>query len=316
MARIVDPLRELGVPIEAAAGRTAPLVISARPSGVSLRGRSFSLPVASAQVKTALLLAGLGADGIMEITEPGPSRDHSERLLREMGVKIEVELDQYRIRLTPPRSPMRPLELTLPGDISSAAFLVCAALIVPGSEITLLDVGLNPTRTGLLDALLEMGARIEIAPHVGTGNEPRGDIQIRSSALNGIEIRGSQVVRMIDEFPIFAVAAALAHGETLVREARELRHKESDRISTLCAELQALGVEIEELPDGFRIQGQLRLSGGAVVNGHGDHRLAMAECVAGLAAKEEVVVEGAEIIAQSYPTFVDQLAGLGGRILA
>jgi 3-phosphoshikimate 1-carboxyvinyltransferase len=314
MTRIMEPLQAMGVPIHSVEGGRAPLVISPRPPGECLQARSFTLPVASAQVKTALLLAGLGAEGVTEIVGPGPSRDHTERLLADMGVEIEAETERDLVRLTPPDQPLSPLDLTLPGDFSSAAFLICAALISPGSEIMLRDVGLNPTRTGLLDALIRMGARVEITHDPQPGIEPRGDIRVSSSTLRGIAINGPQVVRMIDEFPVFAIAAALAEGETVVHGAEELRHKESDRISALCNELQSIGGEVEELPDGFRIQGRPRLKGGVVVKSHNDHRLAMAFCVAGLAADEEVAVDGAGIISQSYPGFLHQIAQFGARI--
>jgi 3-phosphoshikimate 1-carboxyvinyltransferase len=314
MGRIIGPLREMGVPLEADPGDVAPLRLGPREQGASLRGLSIDLPVASAQVKSALLLAGLGADGTTDLREPGPSRDHTERLLASMGVKIVTEPEANRVRLQPPDCPLRPLRLRLPGDISSAAFLIVAALIVPGSDLILRDVGLNPTRIGLLDVLRRMGARVEILDQVEEHGEPKGDLRIRFSDLQGIDVGGPVVVRMIDEFPIFAVAAALAQGRTTVSQAEELRYKESDRISTLCTELRALGVAIEERRDGFLIQGGHRLKGGVQVQSHGDHRLAMALMVAGLAAQEPVIVEGAEMMDESFPEFPDLLRRLGAEV--
>jgi 3-phosphoshikimate 1-carboxyvinyltransferase len=314
MGRIVHPLREMGVPLTAASGDTAPIRLESRKQGTLLRALTFDLPVASAQVKSALLLAGLGADGTMDLREPGPSRDHTERLLAGMGAEIVVEPQTHRVRLKPPAQPLQPLRLRLPGDISSAAFLIVAALIVPGSDLLLREVGLNPTRIGLLDVLGRMGARVEILNQTQEYGEPKGDLRIRSSELRGVEVDGSVVVRMIDEFPILAVAAASAQGRTIVSQAEELRHKESDRISTLCAELGSMGAVIEERQDGFLIEGGHRLKGDVQVHSHGDHRLAMALAVAGLAAEEPIVVEGAEMMDESFPEFADLLRQLGAEV--
>lgn len=316
MRRIVEPLRKMGTQIEAASGGTAPLILSRRQPGNRLRGLSTSLPVASAQVKSAILLAALGAEGETKIEEPGPSRDHTERLLLGMGVPVVRDTAAFRVTLIPPNHPLLPLQLCLPGDISSGAFLICAALIVPGSEIILHNVGLNPTRIGLLNALEAMGAQMDMELKADEHGEPVGDVCVRSSNLHGIEVEGQLVVRMIDEFPIFAVAAAVADGETVVRGAQELRYKESDRISALCSVLSAIGVDIEEFPDGFRIRGRQTLKGDAQVSGHGDHRLAMALCVAGLVAEQPIVLEDAEIIDQSFPGFVGQLHDLGAEVVA
>ena len=314
MRRIVDPLREMGAQIEAASGGTAPLILSRRRPGDRLRGLSTSLPVASAQVKSAILLAALGADGETKVEEPGPSRDHTERLLSGMGVQVVCDPAAFQVTLIPPNRPLQPLHFCNPGDISSAAFLICAALVVPGSEITVHNVGLNPTRIGLLNALEGMGAQMDIELNADEHGEPVGDIRVHSSNLHGIEVEGELVVRMIDEFPIFAIAAAVADGETVVRGAQELRYKESDRISTLCQVLNVVGADIEELPDGFRIQGKQTLKGDAKVNSHGDHRLAMALCVAGLVTEQPIVLEDGEIIDQSFPGFLGQLHDLGAEV--
>jgi 3-phosphoshikimate 1-carboxyvinyltransferase len=318
MDRIVDPMRQMGIPVEAANG-FAPLHLNK--SAFPLKSLHYSLPVASAQVKTCLLLAALAADDTSILVEPGPSRDHTERLLRQQGIVVESEIIQvnghrvYQTALHPPqRLGFSPLHLSLPGDFSSAAFLIVAAAIVPGSQIILRNTGLNPTRTGLLDALLAMGADIRILdPHTNNG-EPAGDLVVRYSPLKGIDIGGEQVVRMIDEFPVFAVAAACAEGKTTVYDSLELRHKESDRISCLCNALRNLNVDITERPDGFVINGQGRIPGGGVTNSHHDHRLSMSMLVAGLAAPSTVAVQDAEVFTQSFPEFVSVLNALGAEI--
>jgi 3-phosphoshikimate 1-carboxyvinyltransferase len=243
-------------------------------------------------------------------------------MLNAMGVEVKssiyTDADGRPLRwvtsLNPPESGrLRPLQITLPNDLSAAAFLIVAALITPGSQLHLHGVGLNPTRTGLLDTLLEMGADIQIHPTADRGGEPTGDLVVRHSALRGVEVSGERVVRMIDEFPVFAVAAAYAHGETRVRDAEELRHKESDRISALGGELRALGVDFSETSDGFIVRGGRTLGGGRVQS-HGDHRLAMSLAVAGLAAQAPVQVAGAEMIHESFPDFVSVIRSLGASI--
>ena len=319
MKRIVEPLQAMGVSIQASPGYTAPLNLAGRASNRKLLPLEYNLPVASAQVKSCLLLAALDADGTTTLREPGPSRDHTERMLNAMGVAIAKETksipgDQvclYETRLTPPNPPeLAPLSLDIPGDISSASFLIVAALITPGSSITLQGVGLNPTRTGLLDALQSMGADIQISNLTESHGEPIGDLLVRYGPLRSTQISGSLVVRMIDEFPAFAVAAANAQGRSVVSQAAELRNKESDRISDLCGELLRLGVDVEETADGFAINGGEILKGGEV-DPHADHRLAMALAVAGLAAQEPVVIQDAGIIAESYPKFGSSLRDLG-----
>jgi 3-phosphoshikimate 1-carboxyvinyltransferase len=241
-------------------------------------------------------------------------------MLRSQGIAVSSEkLAQdgrtvYVTRLTPPYTlAFKPLVLSLPGDFSSAAFLIVAALITPGSSIVLREVGLNPARTGLLDALLAMGGDICISNPATRSGEPVGDLEVKASRLHGTRVGGEQVVRMIDEFPIFAVAAAYADGETAVSDAAELRLKESDRIAGLCSELRRLGASAEERPDGFVITGG-DLPGGTTVDPHGDHRLAMSLAVAGLAAGKPVVISGAEIVDESYPEFVPALRVLGARL--
>ncbi len=319
MKRIVEPLQQMGVSISSTDGH-APLVL--QKSSLPLRPLDYSLPVASAQVKSCLLLAALAAGGQTTLREPGPSRDHTERILRSLGVRVkserlslpELDTDQYLTQLFPPRQLLLPaLDLELPGDFSAAAFLVVAALITPGSEVSLQQVGLNPTRTGLLDALLEMGADIQVSVTGESSGEPVGSLVVRHSNLRGTQVTGPLVVRMIDEFPAFAIAAAFAEGETRVSQAGELRYKESDRIAALCTELASLGANVAETADGFIIQGK-RLAGGEQVASHGDHRLAMALAVAGLACQQPVTVLGAGIITESFPAFEQTVADLGGQL--
>ena len=318
MNRIVEPLQQMGVDIQASGG-CAPLTL--RPTPFPLRPLNYTLPVASAQIKTCLLLAALAADGTTSLVEPGPSRDHSERMLRSMGVTITAEKSYsdgkplYKTSLTPPKGRvLAPLAMALPGDFSSAAFLIVAAVITPGSNVTIQGVGLNSARTGLLDALLGMGADICITAQADRSGEPVGDLIIKYSRLHGTNICGEQVVRMIDEFPIFAIAAAYADGTTTVSEAAELRLKESDRIGVLCEELGKLGVQATEHPDGFTIHGGAPVQGG-VLEPHGDHRLAMSLAVAGLASQAPVTIQDARIIEESYPEFTQTLQSLGGRLV-
>jgi 3-phosphoshikimate 1-carboxyvinyltransferase len=306
MRRITDPLRHMGAEIEDQEG-CAPLVIHGRP----LHGTVHSLNVASAQVKSALLLAGLYADGPTVVRQCGPARDHTERMLAAMGVEIEV--DGLDVTLRPPAA-LSPLALRVPGDLSSAAFVIVAALLVPGAEVTVERVGINPTRTGLLDVLWAMGAQVAVEREGQQGGEPVADLVVRSTQgrhtpLHGTTVQGDVVVRMIDEFPILAVAATQASGETVVRDAAELRVKETDRIATVVAELRKLGARIEPYPDGFRVSGPTPLHG-ATVDSHGDHRLGMALAVAGLVAEGETVVQNAGCIADSFPGFAQVLDGL------
>lgn len=317
MGRIVAPLRAMGAPIEAGPGQCAPLVLSARPADQPLKSIQYRLPVASAQVKSCLLLAALAADGPVTLTEPSLSRDHTERMLSSMGVSISTPSfgpdGSATVTLTPPAGPLAPLSLALPGDFSSAAFLIAAALIAPGSDVLIREAGLNPTRTGLLEALRSMGADIRIETSGERSGEPVGDLRVRYSPLRGTRVTGDLGVRMIDEFPVFAVAASFAAGRTEVCGVEELRHKESDRISAVGHELANLGVTATETVDGFAIHGGQTVRGGTV-QAHGDHRLAMSLALAGLAAGQPVVVPGAEIISESFPEFVSVLSCLGAQI--
>jgi 3-phosphoshikimate 1-carboxyvinyltransferase len=311
MARITQPLRAMGVEIDAAAQECAPLVIQAR-AMQRLRSIEYHLPVASAQVKSCLLLAALSADGPVTLHEPGPSRDHTERMLASMGVEIACQ--EHTVRLVPPDKPLRPITFTPPGDFSSAAFLIVAALITPGSKVILREVGLNPTRTGLLDALLSMGAEIQIENVCDRAGERVGDLIVRHSQLTGTQVSGETVVRMIDEFPVFSIAAAFAKGKTQVCDAVELRYKESDRIAVLCQELRGIGINVVEAPDGFTIDHSEPVRGGSV-HAHGDHRIAMSLALAGLASTQPVIVHQAEMIFESFPEFTSALSHLGANIL-
>ncbi len=305
MRRITEPLRRMGAQIADTDGH-APLHI--RPA--ALRGMAHTLPVASAQVKSGILLAGLFADGPTTVSEPGPARDHTERMLRAMGARVDV--DGFRVTLTP-GVPLRPLDLTVPGDPSTAAFVLVAALLAAEGDVRVTGVGVNPTRTGLLDILAAMGGPVICERERLEGGEPVADLLVRRAALRGTEVGGDLIVRAIDEFPVLMVAATQAAGETVVRDAAELRVKETDRIAVMAAELRKLGAAIEERPDGFRIVGPQRLRG-AVVQGHDDHRVAMALAVAGLVADGETVIEDAACAHDSFPGFVETMQALGAEM--
>ena len=309
MDRITEPLRAMGVPVTTT-DRCAPLTLAARDAATPLRALDQTLPVASAQVKSCLMLAALAADGPTTLREPGPSRDHTERMLAAMGADIRTDVP-LTVRVAPLAKPLAPLSIALAGDISSAAFLLVAAALVPGSSVRIRDVGLNPTRTGILDVLAEMGAQIAIENPRTVAGEPVGDIRLAASPLKAVRVCGDTVVRMIDEFPVFAVAACFADGVTEVRDAEELRYKETDRISVMCGELKRLGVRLEEHRDGFTIHGGT-FKGGEC-EAHGDHRLAMSLALSGLASPSPVTVHHAEILNESFPDFVQQLRALGAR---
>ncbi|MDD4024354.1 MAG: 3-phosphoshikimate 1-carboxyvinyltransferase [Kiritimatiellae bacterium] len=309
MDRVLIPLANMGARIESVNG-CAPLKLTARTAALPLRPIDYDLPVASAQVKSCLILAALAAAGTSEIREPGPSRDHTERMLKAMGADIRENAPRS-LRVSPLIRPLSPLRCTLPGDISSAAFPMVAAAIVPGSSILLREVGVNPTRTGLLEVLAAMGAELKIINKRFVAGEPAADILLNAKPLKAVSVGGETVVRMIDEFPAMAIAACFADGVTEVRDAEELRYKETDRISVLCKELRALGVSVEERQDGFRITGGT-ISGGTC-HARGDHRLAMSLALAGLASPAPVVVRDAAILNESFPAFLPTLRSLGVR---
>ncbi len=307
MERIARPLRRMGAAIETTDGH-APLTIQGR----SLHGHEHVLPVASAQVKSAILLAGLHADGPTVVHQPGPARDHTELMLKAMGADLTIA--GLSVALTPPADPLAPLDLIVPGDISSAAFPLVAAMLSPGSAVTVEGVGVNPTRTGLLDVLERMGAVVDVHNRRREGGEPTADVTARTSALDPVEVSGDTVVRMIDEFPLLAVAATQAQGATVVRDAAELRVKETDRIAVIAAELSSMGARIEPQPDGFVVTGPTPLQG-TIVDSHGDHRIAMALAVAGLIADGQTTLQNAACIRDSFPSFVETMQFLGASIV-
>jgi 3-phosphoshikimate 1-carboxyvinyltransferase len=302
MRRVTDPLAKMGAHIDTHDG-LPPLHVH---GGKTLHGISYELPVASAQIKSALLLAGLYAKGSTEIIEPHPTRDYTERMLAAFGWPIEFSPGRARLegghRLTA-------TDVVVPADFSSAAFFLVAASIVPHSIVRLPAVGLNPRRTGLLEALRLMGADIQIERQSESGGEKVGDLVVRHAPLHGIELPEALVPDMIDEFPALFVAAAVAKGRTIVRGAAELRVKESDRIATMAAGLRALGVRIEETPDGAIIDGGAIEAG--AVDSHGDHRIAMSFAAAGLVAKGEVVIRDCANVATSFPGFLELANGCG-----
>ncbi|NPV59856.1 MAG: 3-phosphoshikimate 1-carboxyvinyltransferase [Actinobacteria bacterium] len=302
MARIVEPLRAMGAEVEAVGeGNRPPLVIR----GGGLKGIDYAMPVDSAQLKSALLLAGLQAEGETRVRGGKTSRDHTERMLALMGADIWFEEDAVAVR----RSTLEGHEIRIPGDISSASFLLAAAALVPGSRLVLRDVGLNPTRAGFLSVLNSMGALVMESSYRETDNEPRGDLEAASAELAGVEVDGWRIPAMIDEVPLLAVLGCRAKGETVVRGAGELRVKESDRIAAICAELIRMGGRLEELEDGFVVHGPAKLVG-ARVDSHGDHRIAMALAVAALCAEGETVISGWECVDISFPGFAELLRTL------
>lgn len=304
MGRVIEPLARMGARIIARAGGTrAPLTIVGSP----LTGIKYDSPVASAQVKSALLLAGLVADGETVIREPGPSRDHTERMLAFMGADIH-RLGRYGVGV---RGGTRLTGRTfaVPGDISSATFFLVAALITPGSVLLLRDVGLNPTRTGALDVLRAMGGDIEVMARREDGPEPVGDLRVRASRLRGTEIAGDLVVRAIDELPALSVAAAVAEGTTVIRDAQELRVKETDRIASMAEVLSRMGALVEPTSDGMVVEGGRPLRGARVAS-RGDHRTAMSAAVAALVAIGETVIDDVACIDTSFPGFADLLTSL------
>ena len=316
MGRIAEPLRLMGAGIDAAEGDRPPLRIE----GAELAGIDYELPVASAQVKSCLLLAGIQADGETKVREPERTRDHMERMLRSAGVDVRIE-ERTALPTAPAPTtvtvrraerPLRLPSLRVPGDLSSAAFHLVAAALVPGSEVALAGVGLNPTRVGLLGILNRMGARITVEETGWEAGEPVGTVSARHGSLEGTRVGGAEVPLAIDELPLVGLLGCFAEGETVVTGAAELRHKESDRIATVVEGLRALGGEIEALDDGFVVTGTGGLEGGAI-EAAGDHRIAMLGAVAGLASRGGVRVDGMEAAGISYPGFEADLASLLDR---
>jgi 3-phosphoshikimate 1-carboxyvinyltransferase len=297
MGRLIEPLRLMGAQLWGR-GRDsfAPLVIKGR----KLEGIEYGLPVPSAQVKSAILLAGLFARGNTLLHQAIPSRDHTERLLKQMGARLKSQGNS--VCLSPLSDPLVPVSLRVPGDISSAAYFLVAGAIHSNARILVRDCGINPTRMGIIDILLAMGARLKIDNERLEAGEPLADIVVECSELKGIEVGGDIIPRLIDEIPVLAVAACVAKGKTVIRDAGELRMKESDRIATVASELSRLGARIESLPDGMVIHGGGLLSG-TEVDSHFDHRLAMGLAVAGLVARGETIIKHAQVTQISYPSF-------------
>ena len=309
MGRVIKPLVEMGARFTAEGEQGRPPL---RIEGGSLKPLAYKMPVASAQVKSAVLLAGLFAHGTTSVIEPAPCRDHTERMLQEFGIHLELETADIngsrRISLKGPQS-LKARDFIVPGDISSAAFWLVGASAKAGSDMTISGVGLNPTRTGVIAVLQRMGASIDVTPVSPPSAEPFGTVRVLGSKLRGTSIGGPEIPNVIDELPILAVAGALAAGNTTIRDAAELRVKETDRIAAVAGNLRAMGVPVNETPDGMEIEGGHKLRG-ACLKSFGDHRIAMAFAIAGLFAEGETVIEGVECVATSYPTFGATLTGL------
>jgi len=315
MRRVIEPLRLMGSNIFGRLNdRFPPLVVK----GNYLKGIKYIMPVASAQVKSAILLAGIYANGETEVIEPHKSRDHTERMLKNMGAEIQLNAitkkaskehnnEAYSVKIKPPQDELSSIDMTIPNDFSSAAFFIAGACLVPGSEILIKNVGLNPTRTGFLDVLMQMGANIEILNVKQQGGEPVGDIVCKTSnKLKAVTVQGSLIPRLIDEFPVLCVMATQTDGKTIIKDAKELRVKESDRIKAMVTELKKMGTPIEEFEDGVIINGPCKLRG-AEVYSYKDHRIAMALTIAGLIAERPTLIKEAQCVDISFPQFYELL---------
>ena len=318
MGRVLDPLRLMGVQVEASAGDRLPVTLSGPRVANPIE---YTVPMASAQVKSAVLLAGLNAPGITTVIEPVMTRDHTEKMLAGFGAALEVETDakgHRHIRLEG-QGKLTGQTIDVPGDPSSTAFPLVAALIVPGSDVTIRNVLMNPTRTGLITTLLEMGGKIEILDERLAGGEDVADLRVRFSELKGVTVPPDRAPSMIDEYPVLSIAAAFAEGETVMDGIEELRVKESDRLAAVAAGLQLNGVECDEYEASLRVRGRpggrgLGSPTGATVTTHLDHRIAMSFLVMGLASEHPVHIDDTAMIATSFPEFIDLMTGLGGRI--
>ena len=316
MGRVIEPLSQMGAAFAASAGGRLPLTLRGAWPAVPI---TYRLPVASAQVKSAILLAGLNTAGITTVIEPVPTRDHSERMLRGFGADLSVEIgsDGARVIRLVGEAELNPQTIEVPGDPSSAAFFIVAALIVPGSELLIQNVGLNPTRAGIVTVLRQMGGSIEELNPREVGGEPVADLLVRHSALRGIEVDPALAPSMIDEFPVLFVAAALAQGTTITSGLDELRVKESDRLAAMAAALIGAGAAVTEQQDGLTIVGTggEPLRGGGPITTHLDHRIAMSFLVMGLASRIHTKIDDSAFIATSFPGFTDLLNGMGARIM-
>ncbi|MBV9868103.1 MAG: 3-phosphoshikimate 1-carboxyvinyltransferase [Abitibacteriaceae bacterium] len=309
MDRVQQPLSLMGAQIDGQGARcTPPLSIR----GGNLQGIEYRLPVASAQVKSAILLAGLQAQGTTAVIEPTPTRDHTERMLKAFGVPVHQEQGRISVNADYPLiAPQAPIEV--PGDISSAAYFLVAAALRPGWQVTVTNVGINTTRTGILDVLQAMGATISLDNQHTSGDEPIADVTVQGAPLHAAEIGGAIIPRLIDELPVLALLATQAEGQTVIRDAAELRNKESDRIAIITTELRKLGAQIEETTDGMIITGPTKLTGTTVTSPRGDHRIAMTLAVAGLIAEGTTVIENAEATTSSFPGFLVRLSDVAQR---
>ena len=311
MKRIIDPLTLMGAEFHAREGGRLPLTLKGARAPLPIR---YKLPVASAQVKSAVLLAGINTPGETVVVEPVPTRDHTERMLAAFGATVEIGTDDEglrEVRLTG-QPELTPCDIAVPGDPSSAAFPVVAALVTPGSEIVVEGITLNPHRAGLYTTLIEMGGDIEIMNQRDEGGEPVADLRVRASELNGIDVPPKRAASMIDEYPVLAVAAAFASGPTTMRGIEELRVKESDRIAATVAGLLANGVKVQEFEDGMVVEGRAgKVDGGGHVTTHLDHRIAMSFLIMGLGAKKPVTIDDSAMIATSFPDFHQRMRELG-----
>jgi 3-phosphoshikimate 1-carboxyvinyltransferase len=307
MSRVIKPLQQMGATIWHRAGGLAPLAVQ----GQALKPIHYRSPMASAQVKSCILLAGLMADGQTSVTEPALSRDHSERMLRAFGAKVRVDPTTCTATVTGPAT-LQGQTVIVPGDISSAAFWLIAAAIVPDSELVVQNVGVNPTRTGVLEILSEMGANMALENQRDVAGEPVADIRVRYGALTACTIAGEVIPRLIDEIPILAVAATAAKGTTIIRDAAELRVKESDRLAVMATQLNRMGAKVTEHPDGLEIVGGTPLVG-TDVDSYTDHRIAMSLAIAALAAQGPTTIHRAEAAAVSYPNFSETLQAVAER---
>ena len=306
MGRVADPLRLMNVTVNTGENGRPPLKVS---GGSAIKAIHYDLPMASAQVKSCVLLAGLYADGTTSITEPAPTRDHTERMLKGFGYDVQVQGDKVSLQ---GGGRLNAMHIDVPADISSAAFFMVAASIAPDSDITLEHVGINPTRIGVVNILRAMGGNIELLNEREVGGEPVADIRVRSAALKGIDIPEDQVPLAIDEFPVLFIAAACAEGKTVLRGAEELRVKESDRIQVMADGLQALGISAEPTEDGIVIMGGEM--GSATVESHHDHRIAMSFSVAALRSKGDINILGTDNVATSFPNFIELAQGAGMKV--
>ncbi len=307
--RVTDPLTQMGAAFRIENDGTPDRVVWVK--GGQLQGIRYESPVASAQLKSALLLAGLWAQGKTTVAEPFLSRDHTERMMSSFGVNLDRS--EFEVTLTPPHKLLLPSQITIPGDFSSAAFFLVAGLLVPDSKIVLKNVGLNPTRIGALEVLEQMGGQVSTVEFIQEGGEEKGSLEVLSSSLSGISMGGEMIPRLIDEIPILAVAAACARGETVIQDASELRVKESDRIQVLVHLLQSIGVSCQEKTDGLSISGGSKI-GPAKVKSFEDHRMAMSMSIAALVANGPIVIEGIDCVKTSFPEFWDCLKQLGVRV--